>query len=796
MHLRFIAIVLFSLCIAEPIWAQNTVTGSVQDAKTGEYLPGASLQIEGTYSGTITNRQGHFSIHVDSVPVVLVVRFIGYQSLRYELEAIPEGELRLPLAPSVLVLPEVTVTGEDPGIRIMRRVIEEKQKWTADLKTYVVNAYNRFRLENDTGIVSIWESGTRAFWDRERGVREVSQWQQQTQNMGLDQVLPAALFVMNLYDDNVEIAGYNMMGVTHPDALDFYHFRLEEISARDSSEVYIISVEPKQKTSSGFLGRLSILDGAYAMISASLEPGDAFLFPPPVQSLRASYSQQFSNFGQRFWLPVDFQSELDMKLGVDRLLTFPPIKVRQISRLSDFEVNISLPDSLFESDSIVVEADSLSRLEVRPVQTVGVPLTQEETEAYASIDSTMTLEKAYEPSGIVARMANFKMGGGGEGRDGSRGESDRGSKTFKRLNIEIRPNAWYNRVEEFHGRLNIEIKPVDDLRIKGMAGYSTAPSETMSGGGISFGQNTRINLDYSNEIVPRYASPVRSRFLNSAAVSVGQTDYFDYYQTKGWQVSVEKRRLFSRGSTFYASFSDRESSSIRTSLGKSFLGKTIPSTPNAQVAQGRLQYVQVGLEIQQDWAALPVLFRRKVNVELEHSIGGDALSGGSYWRASTSAFWSFNTFFKRRLLPNAVEFRLDAGILGGDSIPLQRLGIIDGSSVLTTFGTIKTLADRPYEGDRWVLLAWEHSFRTVPFELLGWDWALKRHWTVLVHGAHGYASLDSYSGANRDLLVSTDGSHHELGISLSGLFTGARLDTAFRLDKPGFRMGISVARIF
>ena len=59
-----------------------------------------------------------------------------------------------------------------------------------------MEAYNRFRMENDTGIVSIWESGTKAYWDRERGVREVSVWQQQTRNMDFDGMLPAALFVM------------------------------------------------------------------------------------------------------------------------------------------------------------------------------------------------------------------------------------------------------------------------------------------------------------------------------------------------------------------------------------------------------------------------------------------------------------------------------------------------------------------------------------------------------------------------------------------------------------------------
>ena len=140
--------------------------------------------------------------------------------------------------------------------------------------------------------------------------------------------------------------------------------------------------------------------------------------------------------------------------------------------------------------------------------------------------------------------------------------------------------------------------------------------------------------------------------------------------------------------------------------------------------------------------------------------------------------------------------RIAAGLIDGDGIPVQKLGVVDGSSILTTFGTIKTLEDRPYNGDRWLLVGWEHSFRTVPFELLGWDWAIRRHWNLLIHGAHGVSKFDSFDASTEPLLTMSDGWHHEIGFSLSGILTALRLDTAYRLDEPGFRLGISMARIF
>lgn len=60
-------------------FAQNTITGSVFDAETNEALPGASVTIKGTTSGTITNTNGIFSISTSiSGKQTILVSFIGY----------------------------------------------------------------------------------------------------------------------------------------------------------------------------------------------------------------------------------------------------------------------------------------------------------------------------------------------------------------------------------------------------------------------------------------------------------------------------------------------------------------------------------------------------------------------------------------------------------------------------------------------------------------------------------------------------------------------------------------------
>jgi hypothetical protein len=76
-------VLLFILTIgAREAYAQtqsvDVVTGIVVDAQTGDTLPGATVQIESTYTGTISNESGVFAINVSSYPVRLIVRFIGY----------------------------------------------------------------------------------------------------------------------------------------------------------------------------------------------------------------------------------------------------------------------------------------------------------------------------------------------------------------------------------------------------------------------------------------------------------------------------------------------------------------------------------------------------------------------------------------------------------------------------------------------------------------------------------------------------------------------------------------------
>ena len=78
MSKRFITVLLVLLTVGVQAFAQNTVTGKVTDAK-GEAIPGASVMIKGTQTGTMTNVDGSYSINVRS-GATLVFSCIGFQN--------------------------------------------------------------------------------------------------------------------------------------------------------------------------------------------------------------------------------------------------------------------------------------------------------------------------------------------------------------------------------------------------------------------------------------------------------------------------------------------------------------------------------------------------------------------------------------------------------------------------------------------------------------------------------------------------------------------------------------------
>ncbi|MGF1534119.1 MAG: TonB-dependent receptor [Bernardetiaceae bacterium] len=84
----------FLLALAAEAQDLRSYRGQVQDALTHEPLVGASLRVEGSRLGTATDENGRFLLsRIPADAQVLVVRFVGYQPQRINLDDWPEDDL-------------------------------------------------------------------------------------------------------------------------------------------------------------------------------------------------------------------------------------------------------------------------------------------------------------------------------------------------------------------------------------------------------------------------------------------------------------------------------------------------------------------------------------------------------------------------------------------------------------------------------------------------------------------------------------------------------------------------------
>ncbi len=786
---------LVGLLLVTAAEAQTVVQGRVSDAETGEGLPAATVQVLGTSRGTITNRAGDYEIAVPAGSAdTLVVRFIGYQPAF----GVPQGgRLDLALVPSVAELGEAVVTASVTADEIIQRVIDRKAEWQSGLRTWRAQAYSRQTIRADGQVVGVIEGQTTAYWDRDRGLREVVTGKRTTGNLD---AIPANAFsaadqVVNFYDDEIEFGGFDLMGPTHPRSTRFYRWAIEGTRAIDGQRVYDLSFQPRNPLQPGFEGTLAVQTGEDALLSVSARPSASVQFPL-VNQFELTLEQQFSPFGlsvagRSVWLPADFRMSGEGKLG-NALLRFPDLGFAVSSRFTDYAVNVAVPDSLYDSDETAVDSVALAR----GLEPAGaVPLVAEEERALAEIDSTQSLADALRPTGPLARFFSVSTSADAPRQSGP---ARRGLR-FGGLD----PILVYNRAEGL--RVGGDVSAiVGAVSVGGDLAYLTAAERFSAHGSLAVrvGSQARVGVGVRRETFEIGGSDYVEGALNSLPALVNGDDYFDYARREGvrgwaeWRGGGPLQPLVSLG----ASLDDYDPARVETRY-------TLTERPlPADIAQADARDIgaaTVGLRLGSlpDGLAGGVTGFRGVAVRAElgtllaesRRVGDSDPDNEGYRRVEAEARWFVPTILRRRLLAPTLHVRLAAGAASA-SLPVQRAFGIDGRHAgLAPFGALRSRTGRLTLAQRYAMVAWEHDFRSVLFEALGWRGSAPRGVSLQVHGAHAWA--DGAPGAPR-----TEGSvvHHEVGASLGlGYTLPVRLDVTYRLtDDPGVVFGIGLARLF
>ena len=788
------------------------VVGSLYDSESRETLPTATVQILGTYKGTVSNAEGRFEIYVDSLPAVLSARFLGYQTQTIRIESPKDSLVDIFLRPSIAELPELVITEDDPALSIMERVIARKQVWKQGLYSFKAEAYTRLSLSNDSSVVLISESINEVYWDRDQGYREILKTYEKTSNLD-DTIIPIGVNDLpNFYDDNIEILSYNVVGVTHPDALDYYQFKLLDYERIDDQLIYKIDVQPRRQLQPTFEGTIYVLADDYALLEVNLRPGNVITFPPPAQEVSFTYSQQYSNYGKEYWLPVDSRVEGTIKIGLPGL-QFPAIHVNQIARVATYDVNTAIPRVILEEeDMVIVDSVSIASTKIGEGGRTRVPLTREEDIAYQELDSTMTLDKAFQPTGFLARMLDDSD----EDQDSTTffGEGPLGKAVDLVAEI-YSPVIRFDRVNGpyFGGEASKKFGELEDrgqveILFDGGYAFHRKAWDRELGIGLSrqFDNSMRVTGEVS--VVEKATIRQKLRWMPRSAYSLsfllGSVDPLDHYLEEGWLSSLQiDRKNVGLSMGFHAL---QETSLRSTELFTYSLtgSRDQPRRINPAIDEGAIHRLAVGLLVSEsggrEVSNIGFAGVNRIQIDIDYS---DASIGSDYnfIRAQIEGELSIETFYKRRFLPNTFSLITSAGMSEG-RLPYQHLFTIEPSTLsFAPFGLLKTQSMFPYEGDRFWRVYAEHDFKSTPFEALGLWGLSKKGLGLIVFGgaANAWVSDPSYQQEYDFLtpaLRQTDGPHVEIGGSINGIFSILRLDAAFRLDTPDTYFTIGVARYF
>jgi len=134
----------------------NIIRGRILDAETNEPIPGATVQVEGTNTGTVTDMEGKFTLtpENDLNTGSLTIGYIGYAD---EHVPVKDSMLEIHLSPDLLALDEVVVvgygvekkshaTGAISSIEMDNEYAENNNRRAQPLDGYI--AFRRYIKEN------------------------------------------------------------------------------------------------------------------------------------------------------------------------------------------------------------------------------------------------------------------------------------------------------------------------------------------------------------------------------------------------------------------------------------------------------------------------------------------------------------------------------------------------------------------------------------------------------------------------------------------------------------------------
>jgi hypothetical protein len=757
-----------------------SVSGRIVDAKTGEPLPSANVRVSGSARGTITNLDGTYLISLPPGNYILICSYIGYQTDSVSINLNSNVNENIGLDPADIILPGIVSIAEDPAYDIIRKAIAKKHEWEKLLKSYSFKAFTRLTIYRDTSLAGITESYTDGYWQEGDSLHEVVTQKRETKNLPEAGFIPSVGEIINFTDDVIEFVGYKFVGPIAENAFDYYKYKLLKTFRKNGVEVYEIEVIPDSRLVPLFSGKISIADSSYAVMGIDFHPNEAFHIPF-IPDLELNFTQHYSLYENRFWMPTDIITDFGMKIQLLGM-TLPRIVVNEVSDIYDYSLNKQIADSLFKKPALVIDSSSTKFDSTFWSTHEVLPLTVAEQKAYKTLDSTETLAKQFKPSGATAALF---------GQDGILSYFNYVDVRFDRVEGLFLGGKYTYTSGKKQARLTIssegsEISEVSEgwrLSLAAGYGFSDRLFKWRAGGAIPLGRKTEtqdfaVQHEIGTEVFRDISHYPQDDFFSSFTTTItslfGCNDYYNYYMTNGWDAhySIIPFPHFDATVT-YLSEDERSVVNHTNFYILSFDNKYRLNPP---IMDGMMRSVKLDVRYGDGRVPLGIMPINAVELNAEYSKPSLLASSFDFGRYRLMASYHFDTFLNSYLFPPQTQVMFTGGYSTG-TLPIQRDFVLDSQvGGLAPFGVLKTAQPAEFVGDRFAMVSVEQNFRNVPFLLLDIPFLYKSGTEILVDASAAQSWLNGAS--------TTHGWYYEAGIGLGKILGLIRMDFTYRFASP------------
>ena len=371
------------LLLLPPASQAVQLTGVISD-QNGDPIPYASVIVENTTHGVITNLKGQYYLELSPGKHSIIYRHPEFETVKAVVTMQTQTvyhNVKMKPATTNLNAFIVTADGEDPAYGIIRSAIKKRKYYLNQFESYTCSTYIKCAIERGNPDIN-WSSGEQIYSKEHQNFIEsfsTTHYQKPGQfkqivhayndhvvqhevisvsiDMGPEQIGPPqkAIANPNLFRSSTSSDEFNFyrnlidmpaLGTTpfispiSATAMLSYDYKLEETFPQDSVYIHKVKVIPKRKASATFSGYIYIEDASWAIRAVDLN-----ITPHALMLHNTFYiTQEYDKAAQSFYVLKREEYFYTRKEGKEQVFG------NTILMHSDYEINKEFPPRFFKNE--------------------------------------------------------------------------------------------------------------------------------------------------------------------------------------------------------------------------------------------------------------------------------------------------------------------------------------------------------------------------------------------------------------------------------------------------------------